>query len=138
MENRVIVGSVSPTAPVLILVHDDVDPPVQPIFGAPMARTTSLKCSGVNFALSREEADSNVVFPAVWRMRSILPIAARAGHWWSLIGMRCRSRQSPCGFRCGDERLGGDRLAGRMVGIEYDVVKKHSLISLQGKGVVAA
>jgi hypothetical protein len=34
-ENGEIVGSVSQTAPILILVHDDVEPQVQPIFDTP-------------------------------------------------------------------------------------------------------
>jgi len=35
-ENGEIVGTVSQTAAVLILVHDDIEPPVQAIFDAPM------------------------------------------------------------------------------------------------------
>jgi hypothetical protein len=35
-ENGEIVGCVSQTAPVLILVHDDIEPPMQPILDAPM------------------------------------------------------------------------------------------------------
>ena len=35
-QDREIVGSVAQPGPVLILVHDDIQPPVQPVFDAPV------------------------------------------------------------------------------------------------------
>src|SRR5208283_347801 len=45
-ENGEIVGTVSQTAPVLILVHDDIEPPVQPIFDAPMRANDFVEAFG--------------------------------------------------------------------------------------------
>ena len=45
-ENCKIMGSVSQTASVLILVEDDVEPPVQPIFDAPMRANNLVEAFG--------------------------------------------------------------------------------------------
>ena len=52
--NGEMLGAVTQPASVLILVHGDVEPPVQAIFDAQWERPTSLKRSGVKGALSRQ------------------------------------------------------------------------------------
>ncbi len=45
-ENGEIVGTVSQTGPVLVLVHDDVEPPVQAVFDAPMGADDFVEAFG--------------------------------------------------------------------------------------------
>ncbi len=54
-ENGEIVGSVSQPAPVLILVHDDVEQPVQRIFDAPMRTNDFVEAFGHRNSCSPRE-----------------------------------------------------------------------------------
>jgi hypothetical protein len=138
-ENGEIVGSVSQTAPFLILVHDDVEPPVQPIFDALMRANDLVeafgrqscaekiiggfgRCLAGGFADALDLADSGQARPLM-----VFDQPRDIG--------RDRGRAAMVGL---DGRLGGDRFAGGIVEIQNDVLMKRSLISLQGQGVVAA
>ena len=112
-----IVGTVSQTAPVLILVHDDIEPPVQPIFDAPMRANDFVeafgrqrraeqiigglgRCFAGGFAEALDLADSGQARPMMVfvQPRDVGRDRGRAGFDAAMIGL--------------DDRLGGDRLRG--------------------------
>ena len=114
-ENREIVGSVFQTTPVLILVHDDIEPPVQPIFDAPMRANDFVEafgrqrraeqiigglgcCFAGDFADALDLADSGQAGPLMVfdQPRDVGGDRGGAGFDAAMIGL--------------DDRLGGDRL----------------------------
>ena len=78
-ENGDIVGTVSQMAAVLILVHDDIEPPVQAMFDAPMRADDFVEAFGRQRRAEQIIGGLDVVLPAVSRRRSTLPTAARPG-----------------------------------------------------------
>ncbi len=117
-ENGEIMGSVSQPAPVLILVHDDVEPPVQPIFDTPMRANDLVEafgrqdgaeqiigglgcCLAGDFADALDLADSGQAGPLMVfdQPRDVSRDRGGAGFDAAMIGL--------------DDRRGGDRFAGR-------------------------